>query len=134
MRHELGAAAGSALLIALAVQPALAADPDWTRAKQIDDVVTEYKFTPSRLVFRAGTAYRLHLANRGREVHEFTAPEFFATVELRDAAPLNVERTEIVLQPGEQKDLYFVARQPGYFRLFCSDHDWAGMTGEIDVK
>lgn len=126
------AAMGS--LAALVATPALAADVDWTHAKQVNEATTEYKFTPAHLRFRAGTPYRLHIANRGKETHEFHAPEFFAAITMGDAAPLNADRTEIVLQPGQEKDLYFVAAKPGTFSLICSDHDWAGMTGEIAVK
>ncbi len=122
------------LLAALAAAPAFAADIDWTHAKQVNEVATEYKFSPSHLLFRAGTPYRLHLSNRGKETHEFHAPQFFAAITMRDAAPLNLDRTEIVLQPGQDKDLYFIAAKPGKFSLICSDHDWAGMTGEIVVK
>ena len=126
------AAIGS--LAALVATPAPAADIDWTHAKQVDEVTTEYKFTPAHLRFQAGTPYRLHIANRGKETHEFHAPEFFAAITVRAAAPLNTDHTEIVLQPGQEKDLYFVAAKPGKFSLICSDHDWAGMTGEIVVK
>jgi uncharacterized cupredoxin-like copper-binding protein len=111
-----------------------AADIDWAHAKEVDEVATDYKFVPANLQFLAGTPYRLHLSNRGNETHEFHAPQFFAAITMRDAAPLNADHTEIVLQPGQDKDLYFVAAKPGKFSLICSDHDWAGMTGEIVVK
>jgi len=39
-----------------------------------------------------------------------------------------------VLQPNEQKDLYFIARRPGQYDMRCADHDWAGMTGDITVE
>jgi uncharacterized cupredoxin-like copper-binding protein len=122
------------LLVVLPAAPTLAADIDWTHAKQVNEVTTEYKFSPAHLLFRAGTPYRLHLSNRGKETHEFHAPQFFAAITMRDAAPLDADRTEIVLHPGQDKDLYFIAAKPGKFSLICSDHDWAGMTGEIVVK
>jgi uncharacterized cupredoxin-like copper-binding protein len=122
------------LLGILAAAPALAAAIDWAHAKQVNEVTTEYKFSPAHLQFRAGLPYRLHLSNRGKETHEFNAPQFFAAITMRDAAPLDADHTEIVLQPGQDKDFYFVAAKPGKFSLICSDHDWAGMTGEIVVK
>jgi len=122
------------LLFALVATPALGADVDWSHAKQVNEITTEYKFVPAHLSFKAGTAYRLHIVNRGKETHEFHAPEFFAAMTLRDASSLNADRTEIVIQPGHDKDLYFVASKPGKYPLICSDHDWAGMTGEIIVK
>ena len=38
------------------------------------------------------------------------------------------------IQPGEARDLTFVAKKAGRYKLICSDHDWAGMTGAITVK
>ncbi len=103
--------------------------------ERMTDVVTsEYRFTPNNLTFKRGTAYRLHLENHGKETHEFTAPEFFKAVKLGNPGVLNADRTEIVLQPGETKELHFVAKTAGQYKLRCSDHDWAGMTGQITVK
>lgn len=125
-------------LLAAAATPSFAADIDWTHAKVVDEVTTEYKFSPAQLHFRIGIPYRLHIANRGKETHEFHAPEFFAAITMRrparNAGPLNTDHTEIVVQPGQAKDLYFVAPKPGKFPLICSDHDWAGMTGGITIK
>ena len=96
-------------------------------------VAADYRFEPSAISFRVNVAYRLHFENRGTELHEFTAPTFFKSVELGNPTVLNAERTELVVQPGEQKDLDFVPRQVGRYSLTCADHDWAGMTGEIAV-
>lgn len=130
--------AAGGLLAMLAPAPAVAGYIDWAHAKQVNEVTTEYKFSPAQLRFRAGVPYRLHLVNRGKETHEFHAPEFFAAITMRDMGqdpgPLNADHTEIVLQPGQNRDLYFVAPKPGKFSLICSDHDWAGMTGGITVK
>jgi uncharacterized cupredoxin-like copper-binding protein len=127
------------LLIAAAISIAAlraegAAQPDWATAKRVRVVTVEYRFQPNHLVFRRGVAYRLHLVNRGKELHELTAPKFFQAVELRDPQALNAEHTEIVVQPAEIKDVYFVAPRPGHFAMWCADHDWAGMTGDITVK
>ena len=111
-----------------------AAKPDWGAAKRVTVVTVEYRFEPSHLVFRHGVAYRLHLVNRGKELHELTAPKFFRAVVLRNPGVLNAERSEIVVQPAETKDLDFVAPRPGRFAMWCADHDWAGMTGDITVK
>jgi uncharacterized cupredoxin-like copper-binding protein len=112
--------------------PAEAAD--WAKARLVTVVTVEYRFLPDHLVFRRGGAYRLHVVNRGKELHELTAPDFFKTIALRNPEALNREHTELVLQPGEQKDLYFVAKRPGDYDMRCADHDWAGMTGDIFVK
>ena len=52
-------------------------------------------------------------------------------IEISNREVLNQEGTEIVVEPGQAKDLYFVPRQAGRFPFVCADHDWAGMTGDI---
>ncbi len=92
------------------------------------------RFVPDHLVFRRGVHYRLHLENHGKDQHEFTAPKFFASVQIDNPAALNREHTEVVLQPGESKDVFLTPRKPGTYDLICADHDWDGMTGGITVK
>lgn len=119
------------LLAAAAPRSGLAAD--WSSAQTVTVVTVEYAFKPKTLSFHKGTVYRLHLDNQGREQHEFTAPEFFKAIRIRDPKVVNADLTEIVVQPGEQKDLYFIPQRPGSYKLICSDHDWAGMTGSITI-
>jgi uncharacterized cupredoxin-like copper-binding protein len=104
------------------------------KAETMTLVGTDYVFTPNHLVFRAGSAYRLRFENRGKDLHEFTAPAFLKAVEISNPEVLNPEGTEIVVEPGQAKDLYFVPRQAGRFPFVCADHDWAGMTGDIVVE
>jgi uncharacterized cupredoxin-like copper-binding protein len=92
------------------------------------------RFVPDKLVFRHGVEYRLELRNDGKEMHEFTAPEFFKAVEIRNPEVLERAVPEVLLQPGERKELRFVARPPGRYPLTCADHDWDGMVGEIIVE
>jgi len=126
--------AGSAIAILLAIfavpNAAFAAD----KAKLVTVVTTESKFTPNKLTFRRGIPYRLHVENRGKQLNEFNAPDFFKTAKISNPAVLNPDKNEIVLRPGEAKDLNFIPKQAGHFRLRCPDHDWAGMTGEITVE
>jgi len=118
--------------LSLAAPPAGAVD--WSQAQTVTMSETEYRFTPKKLTFRRGVAYRLHLENHGRELHEFTAPDFIKSAEIGNPEALNADRTEVLLHPGETKDLLFVAKTAGRFRFICADHDWAGMTGKITVK
>ncbi len=129
-------------LCALSGTPAArAADPGGAEktaagagAKTVTLVMAEYKFDPDRLTFDRDVPYRLHLENHGKETHEVTAPTFFAAAAIANPDVLNRDRTEIVVQPGESKDLFFAAHKPGTYDLRCSDHDWAGMVGGITVK
>ena len=125
--RALAAGALGALILAAAT-PA-----DWSKAQLVTVVQTDYRFDPSDLTFRVAVPYRLRVENRGKDTHELTAPAFFKAIELGNPEVLNPERTEIVLQPGEQKDLHFVPRQAGRYAFTCADHDWAGMTGTIVV-
>ena len=125
----LASMAAALVLILAATTP-----PDWSGAQTITVVATEYRFAPSRLTLRVGAPARLRLENHGKELHEFTAPAFLKTVELGNPDALNADRTEMVLRPGEQQDLYLVPRQAGRYPFTCADHDWAGMMGEIIVE
>ncbi len=118
------------LLIAVAgTCAAAAAEP-----VKIDVAMVDYRFSPDRLTLEHGIHYRLHLENRGKETHEFTAPTFFAVAKLDNPQVLNREHTEVVMQPGESKDVFLTPGPPGAYDLRCSDHDWDGMVGGITVR
>ena len=119
-------------LIALVLGAAKLAD--WSNPQVVRIVTVDYRFEPSELTFRVGTAYRLHVENHGNNMHELTAPAFFEAVELKNPEVLNPERTELALQPGEQKDVYFIAKLAGRYPFICADHDWAGMTGVMVIE
>jgi uncharacterized cupredoxin-like copper-binding protein len=131
MALGLRAAVAAVLLAVLA--PVAAGAADWSQAQSVTVVTVEYAFKPNSFTFHKGVVYRLHLDNQGKQEHEFTAPEFFKAIRIRNPKIVNADLTEIVIQPGEQKDLYFIPLQPGSYKLICSDHDWAGMTGEITI-
>jgi|GraSoiStandDraft_57_1057295.scaffolds.fasta_scaffold290065_2 uncharacterized cupredoxin-like copper-binding protein len=134
--QSLGRLGGIALLLItlllFAALPAWAVD--WTQAQTVTVVTSDYQFSPNELTFRRGVPYRLHLQNRGRETHEFTAPDFIKSARIRNPKVLNADQTEVVVQPGQAKDFYFVPKTAGRFSLICGDHDWAGMTGGITVE
>jgi len=102
--------------------------------RTINLTMVDYRFNPDHLVFEHDVPYRLHLENHGKETHEVTAPTFFATAKIGNPEVLNREHTEIVMQPGDVKDLFLTAHRPGTYDLRCSDHDWNGMVGGITVK
>jgi uncharacterized cupredoxin-like copper-binding protein len=101
---------------------------------QVNVTLVEYQFSPDHLTFEHAVHYRLHLENQGKETHEFTAPMFFGAAKLDDPGTLNCEHTEVVLQPGESKDIFLTPGAPGTYDLRCADHDWAGMVGGISVR
>jgi uncharacterized cupredoxin-like copper-binding protein len=119
-------------LVSLAATTPGALSSASSAADTVQVVLTEYRFAPDHLTFERGHRYRLVLEDRGKEAHEFTAPDFFRAIALEN--PTVLTDGEVVLQPGERKTLRFAAEQPGRFKLFCSDHDWTGMIGEIEIR
>src|ERR1700744_5403165 len=107
----------------------------WSRptAATINLLMVDYRFDPDHLTFQHDVRYRLHMENHGKETHEVTAPTFFAAATIENPDVLNREHTEVVMQPGEVKDMYLTAHTPGTYDLRCSDHDWDGMVGGITV-
>ena len=110
----------------------LAAPVDWGHAERVDVQMVDYAFVPDQLHFRRGVPYQLHLVNAGKEGHDFTAPDFFKSVELKNADVLG-GKSSIYVNPGETADIYFIADQAGLFAPRCADHDWAGMKATIIV-
>ncbi len=107
---------------------------DWSKSDLVAVTMTDYEFTPPRLVFRHGVPTRLHLVNNGNEIHDFTAADFFKMIDLRDPSVMGSSGIGISVNPHQQKDVEFIARVPGNFGLICADHDWAGMTADIFVE
>lgn len=111
--------------------PLAAAQP---KPVMIEVVMVDYRFDPDHLTFEHDVRYQLHLENRGKDTHEFTAPTFLATATIDNPDVLNREHTEVLVQPGKSKDLFLTPHRPGTYDLRCADHDWDGMVGGITVK
>jgi uncharacterized cupredoxin-like copper-binding protein len=125
-----GLIAGALLLVAGAqAQPGV----DWSKSESVSVVMVDDRFMPDRLTLRHGVAYALHLENHGKDLHEFTAPEFFADAVVGDPAVLANAGKEVVVQPGQGVIVYLMPIAAGKFPLTCADHDWDGMVGEIVV-
>lgn len=123
----------TAALVLASATGAAAQPVDWSHAQPINVQMIDNKFVPDHLTFQHGVPYRLHLENRGKEMHEFTAPEFLAEAVVRDPGALANGGKDIVVQPGAIADIYLEPRKPGTYPLICADHDWDGMVGEIEV-
>ena len=133
--HGVVLAAGPAVPASKAAAVADTPTIDWASALLVTVQMVDDRFVPDKLVFRRGVPYRLHMENSDADIHDFTAPEFFNAIAIRN--PEVLERTrqdEVSLQPKEQKDLYFVARKPGLYRLTCVNHDWDNMVGDITIE
>jgi uncharacterized cupredoxin-like copper-binding protein len=120
--------------IAISYHGDAASRVNWADAERVELQMTEYKFVPDQLNFHRGLPYQLHLINVGKEGHDFTAPDFFASVDLKDADGLNETKTSIYLEPGRIAEIYFIATKVALFAPRCADHDWAGMKATIVVN
>ena len=122
----------AAVVAVLAGLPAAgSAAADLVQVRLIDD-----KFDPAEIVLEHGKPYRLHIENVGHEMHEFSARAFFRAAQVANpAATLTNEASEVVLQPGQSRDIDLVApAAAGTYELTCPDHDWDGMIGKIVVR
>ena len=133
LRSTLAIAAAAAVLWLAATGAGAGPDVDWSKAQLVRVIAVEYDFQPNHLSFHHGVPYRLHLDNHGKEMHELTAPEFFKSALIQNPDVLARDGTDLVVEPGESKDVVFVPQKPGQYSLICADHDWAGMTGDITV-
>ena len=106
---------------------------DWSSAQRVEIRMIEYEFVPNQLRFRGGLPYQLHLVNAGKEGHDFTAPDFFTSVQVKNNDALNEGGNSVFLHPGQTTDIYFIAQNAGLFAPRCADHDWAGMTATIII-
>jgi uncharacterized cupredoxin-like copper-binding protein len=120
-------------LLALLAIPGHAADP-WRNVQPMTVVMVDDSFQPDHLTFQAGKAYELRLENRGKDLHEFTAPEFFHATTVRDKRLLANGGIEVVVQPGKSARVVLLPQVKGEYRLTCADHDWDGMVGRITVE
>jgi uncharacterized cupredoxin-like copper-binding protein len=109
---------------------------DWSRAETIPLTLSNYHFTPERLEFQQGRAYRLQLVNNSNSTHTFTSEPFFTGNSVQAGLGMPIAAFGVEIAPGEQKDLFFVATAPGPYEFECSKfpHRMLGMTGQIIVR
>jgi plastocyanin len=117
----------------VAVADVWAADA-WAQAKTVVVVMVDNRFEPDQLTFQAGQPYELRLENRGKDLHEFTAPAFLKAAKIKDKRLLANRGTDVVVQSGRTVRIQLIAPPKGHYDLSCADHDWDGMTGGISVN
>jgi uncharacterized cupredoxin-like copper-binding protein len=122
----------AALCPAAGTSLAQPADP-WANAEPMTVVMVDNRFEPDHLTFHAGKAYALTLENRGKDLHEFTAPDFLKAAKVQDPKLLANGGADVVVQPGKTVRILLVAPPKGQYELTCADHDWDGMVGTISV-
>ncbi len=113
---------------------------DWSKARDVTIVMTEYKFSPADPIFQADRPYRLILRNSGERSHTFVSEGFFKAIAAQklvsSAGSVSTPAIETIeIAPGEEKQLYFIPVTRGTYDFECSVflHDTFGMEGEITI-
>jgi uncharacterized cupredoxin-like copper-binding protein len=115
--------------VAAATPPAPASKPPVVTVVMVDD-----RFIPDHVEFHLGVTVRLRLENHGKDMHEFTAPEFFAATRVANPRALSNGGKEVVVQPNQTEQVVLTPTRAGEYKLICADHDWDGMVGTITVR
>jgi len=102
-------------------------------AETVTVVMDDDRFQPDHVVFQAGKPVELRLVNRGKAMHEFTAPAFLHASVVRDKRLLSNGGGDIVVQPSKTVVVRLTPGPAGDYPLTCADHDWDGMVGSISV-
>jgi uncharacterized cupredoxin-like copper-binding protein len=124
-------------LIAVALL-AFAAGPvqNFHGASVVKVTLADYKFVPKAIQLKAGKPVILRLANAAGQAHEFAAPEFFRSANVRadDSILINKEG-EAEVAGGKQVDIALIPKA-GTYHLQCNKpgHLAMGMEGTIVVK
>lgn len=114
--------------------PAAAANIDWNAAKTVTVKMTDFDFTPSTVSFVSAQPVKLVLVNDGTDVHDFSAPAFFAGAALRQGST-GPAGGKVSLAKGKSAEIDLVPGVPGTYPLTCTEflHEMFGMTGTITV-
>ncbi|HEX8622133.1 MAG TPA: cupredoxin domain-containing protein [Allosphingosinicella sp.] len=124
------------LAFALLCLPAAASAqaPDWAHAQRVEVRLSSFAFTPSTIHLRAGRPVVLHLVNAGSGGHDFTAPDFFASAQVRPQDRAAVGKGSVDLRGHRSTDIALVPKA-GRYPLKCSHtlHKTFGMSGQILV-
>ena len=124
-----------ALIFALPMMLAGAAQPTSPPAQTVNVHLSNFQFSPGTIRLTNGQSYVLHLVNDSGGGHNFVAKAFLKAATL-DARARSVVRNGAIEVPShEAVDIRFVAPHAGRYKIKCSHflHAGFGMTGEIIV-
>lgn len=127
-----------ALLIAVAVIacPAASAPLDGAAPARVHVELTSFRITPAAINLERGHRYILEIENGSGSSHDFTAREFFASVELSPEDQAKVQGGEIELEGHHSATIMLTPTRAGTFEFHCAHllHSTLGMRGEIHVS
>jgi len=105
-------------------------------ATPVTITLTDYAFAPGTLDLKAGTVYQLHFVNSGSKDHNFSAPEFFAAVQVAPDDQAKIAKGIVELANGKTVDITVTPGSAGTFAVECTHfmHKMMGMHGNIVVQ
>ena len=116
------------------------AETDWSQAETLEVSLTEFAYDPAVLTFKVGSPYRLRLSNLGEVTHYFVSEAFFEAIDVwklekPDGAVERPRLQSVALEPGSEKEIWFVASLPGDYEFYCTAplHSLLGMEGQIRI-
>lgn len=115
---------------------------DWSAMETVTVSLKEFSFSPSKIVFKKNTPYKLEIRNDGTVKHYFTAGAFFKAVATRkvqsnsDGEIKAPYFTALEVFPGRSLDFYFIPVKAGTYDLTCTieGHAEKGMTGHVVIE
>jgi plastocyanin len=98
--------------------------------------LTDYAFTPETLELKTGAAYQLHFVNSGSKDHNFSAPDFFAAVQIVPDDQAKLTKGQVGLGAGQTVDITVTPGSAGTYPVECTHfmHKMMGMHGNIIVQ
>ena len=121
-------------LLCLAASSGAAAQTNWQAAPRVDVTLANFKFTPATIHLHAGQPVVLHLVNTAGGGHDFSAPKFFASANVRPQDRAAIDQGSVEVGSHQSRDIALVPTA-GHYKLKCSHtmHKMFGMSGEIVV-
>ena len=122
------------LLLGCLIVPAVPAAAQAPSAINVQ--LSNFKFTPNRIVLNHGQPYVLRLSNTAGGGHNLTAPAFFAAANVDPADRKWVTEGEVEVPAGQVREIHLTAPGVATYKVKCSHalHKMFGMTGEIVVR
>ena len=98
--------------------------------------MSNFKFTPNKIVLDHGRPYVLRLVNVAGGGHDFTAPTFFSAANIAPADRHFMAEGEVEVPAGQAIDIHLTAPAAGSYKVKCSHafHKMFGMSGTIVVR
>ncbi|HWI85605.1 MAG TPA: cupredoxin domain-containing protein [Sphingomonas sp.] len=98
--------------------------------------LSSFKFTPSTLTLKRGTAYRIHFVNVSSGGHDFVAKDFFAASTIAPEDRAKAAGGVVDVDGKEAVDITLVPDRSGTYKIRCGHfmHSSFGMTGTINVE